>query len=108
MKIRPSTSGVGAIAFLAQSLCLKCRTHHLAMSKITVEEVSKNLPTILEQVAKGEEVLLVQDGKIVARIVPPLTREEWIERAEKLRQSIQLKGEPMSQTVIKMRSEERY
>lgn len=78
------------------------------MSKISVEEATKNLQAILEQVAKGEEVLLVKDGKIVARIVPPLTREQRIERMAKFRQSIQLKGEPMSQTVIKLRSEQRY
>jgi antitoxin (DNA-binding transcriptional repressor) of toxin-antitoxin stability system len=78
------------------------------MSKISVEEATKNLQAILEQVAKGEEVLLVQDGKIVARIVPPLTREQWIAMRDRSRDSIQLKGEPMSQTVIKLRSEERY
>ncbi|MFB2974267.1 type II toxin-antitoxin system Phd/YefM family antitoxin [Aerosakkonema sp. BLCC-F183] len=78
------------------------------MSKITVEEASQNLQAILEQVAKGEEVSLWQDGKVVARLVPPLTKEEWLAKMDKFRASIQIKGEPMSQTVIKLRQEERY
>ncbi len=78
------------------------------MSKFTVEEASQNLQAVLEQVAKGEEAILWQDGKVVARVVPPLTKEEWLAKRDKSRASIQLKGEPMSQTVIRLRQEERY
>ncbi|MFB2918341.1 type II toxin-antitoxin system Phd/YefM family antitoxin [Aerosakkonema funiforme] len=78
------------------------------MSKITVEEASQNLQAILEQVAKGEEVILVQEGKPVARIVPPLSNEQRLAELKKFRDSIQVKGEPMSQTVIRLRQEERY
>jgi antitoxin (DNA-binding transcriptional repressor) of toxin-antitoxin stability system len=78
------------------------------MAKISVEEVGENLPAILEQVARGEEVILVQQGKIVARVVPPLTEEQWLASMREFRASIELKGEPMSQTVIELRQEERY
>ncbi|MFB2893017.1 type II toxin-antitoxin system Phd/YefM family antitoxin [Aerosakkonemataceae cyanobacterium BLCC-F50] len=78
------------------------------MSKITVEEASQNLQAILEKVAKGEEVTLLQSGKPVARIVAPLSKEQWLNKMDKFRASIELKGEPMSQTVIKLRQEERY
>ena len=78
------------------------------MSKITVEEASQNLQAILEQVAKGEEVSLWQEGKVVARVVPPLTKEERLAKMDKFRASIQIKGEPMSQTVIRLRQEARY
>ena len=78
------------------------------MSKITVEEASQNLQAILEQVAKGQEVSLWQEGKVVARVVPPLTKEERLAKRDKSRASIKLKGEPMSQTVIRLRQEERY
>ena len=78
------------------------------MSKITVEEASQNLQAILEKVAKGEEVTLVQEGKAVAKIVPPLSKEQWLTKMDKFRDSIQLKGEPMSQTVVRLRQEERY
>jgi antitoxin (DNA-binding transcriptional repressor) of toxin-antitoxin stability system len=78
------------------------------MAKISVEEVGENLPAILEQVARGEEVILVQQGKIVARVVPPLTEEQWLASRKQLRDSLQVKGEPLSETVIKLRQEERY
>ncbi|MCL1473327.1 type II toxin-antitoxin system Phd/YefM family antitoxin [Argonema antarcticum] len=78
------------------------------MSKITVEEASQNLQAILEQVAKGQEVSLWQEGRVVARVVPPLTNEEWLAKRDKSRASIKLKGEPISQTVIRLRQEERY
>jgi prevent-host-death family protein len=78
------------------------------MPKISVEEASQNLQALLDQVAKGEEVILVQEGKEVARLVPPQTKEEWLASMREFRASIQIKGEPMSQTVIRLRQEERY
>ena len=46
------------------------------MPAITVEEAKQNLQAILEKVAKGEEVTIVQEGKVVARVVPPLSKEQ--------------------------------
>ena len=37
------------------------------MSQISVEEASRNLKKLLEQVATGEEVILVEQDRIVAR-----------------------------------------
>ncbi len=78
------------------------------MSKISVEEASRNLKAILEQVAKGEEVILVEKDKPVARLVPPESREEWLASMKEFRASLRVKGEPLSATVIKARQEERY
>ncbi len=78
------------------------------MSKISVEEASRNLKAILEQVAKGEEVILVEKDKPVARLVPPQSREEWLASMKEFRASLRVKGEPLSATVIKARQEERY
>ncbi len=46
------------------------------MSKVSVEEASRNLKALLEQVAAGEEVILVEQDKPVARLVPPPTVSE--------------------------------
>lgn len=78
------------------------------MSKISVEEASRNLKAILEQVAKGEEVILVEKDKPVARLVPLQSREEWLARIKEFRASLRVKGEPLSATVFKARQEERY
>lgn len=78
------------------------------MSKISVEEASRNLKALLEQVGKGEEVILVQEDKPVARLVPPQTKEQWLVSMKEFRDSLQVEGEPLSATAIKARQEERY
>ncbi len=39
------------------------------MLKISVEEATINFKNILEQVAKGEEVILLEENQIVARLI---------------------------------------
>ncbi|MCW6052746.1 type II toxin-antitoxin system prevent-host-death family antitoxin [Microcoleus sp. A2-C5] len=78
------------------------------MPAISVEEAKQNLQAILEKVTKGEEVTIVQEGKVVARVVPPLSKEEWLARHKVFRNSINVKGEPLSATVIRLREEARY
>jgi prevent-host-death family protein len=41
------------------------------MQTATIEEVQAQLPTLLEQVAKGEEVVIVSAGEPVGRLIPP-------------------------------------
>jgi prevent-host-death family protein len=77
------------------------------MSKVSVEEAARNLKALLEQVAAGEEVILVERDKPVARLVPPSTKEEVLAKMKQLRNCLSIKGEPLSQTVIKARQEER-
>lgn len=78
------------------------------MVKIDVEEAARNLKSLLEQVAQGEEVILVEQDKEVARLVPPQTREQWLARSKAFRESLQVKGEPLSATVIRARQGEHY
>lgn len=77
------------------------------MPKISVEEAARNLKALLEQVAAGEEVILVERDKPVARLVPPSTKEEVLAKMKQFRNCLSIKGEPLSQTVIKARQEER-
>ena len=78
------------------------------MSKVSVEEAVRNLKALLEQVAAGEEVIIIEQDKPVARLVPPSTEEEIFADIKQFRESLSLKGESLSQTVIKARQEERY
>lgn len=78
------------------------------MSKITVEEAARNLKALLEQVAKGEEVILVEQGKAVARLVPLQAKEQWLASRKVFRNALQVKGESLSTTMIRSRREERY
>lgn len=76
------------------------------MSKVSVEEAARNLKALLEQVAAGEEIILVEQDKPVARLVPPSTKEEVLANMKQFRDSLSVTGEPLSQTVIKARQEE--
>ncbi len=73
------------------------------MSKVSVEEAARNLKALLEQVAAGEEVILVDRDKPVARLVPPSTEKDLLADMKQFRESLAVTGEPLSQTVIKAR-----
>lgn len=77
------------------------------MLEVNVDEVAVNLLTLLEQVAKGEEIIIVQQNQAIARLVPAQTRSPWLARNRKLRNSLHLKGEPLSATIITARQGER-
>lgn len=78
------------------------------MLKITVEEAARNLKSLLEQVAKGEEVILLEQNKTVARLVPPLSKEQRLAIIKQFRDSLVIKGEALSATVINARKEESH
>ena len=78
------------------------------MFRVSVEEATRNLKALLERVAKGEEVIIVEQGKAVACLVPLQAKQQWLASMEVFRDSLQVEGEPLSTTVIKARQEERY
>jgi len=75
--------------------------------RISVEEAAMNLKSLLELVARGEEVILLDQDKAVARLVPPLQKEQRLATMKKFRESLAIKGESLSATVINARIEER-
>lgn len=77
------------------------------MLKISVEEATINFKHLLEQVAKGEEVILLEDDRVVARLVPPQKKEQHLASMKKFRDALNVKGESLSATVINARVEER-
>lgn len=78
------------------------------MLKISVEEAAINLKNLLEQVAKGEEVILLEDNQVVARLVPPQKKEQRLASMKQFRDALVVKGEPLSTTVVNTRIEERH
>lgn len=76
------------------------------MVKISIENLETNLKAILDRVAQGEEIILVEGSQEVARIVPPKNRKEWVLQRKRLRASILLTGEPLSATIIQSRQGE--
>ncbi|MBN3963292.1 hypothetical protein [Nostoc sp. NMS8] len=77
------------------------------MLRISVEEAAIDLKSLLERVARGEEVILLEQDKAVARLVPPLHKEERLASMKQFRDSLAIKGESLSATVINARTEER-
>jgi antitoxin (DNA-binding transcriptional repressor) of toxin-antitoxin stability system len=69
------------------------------MLKISVEEASRDLKALVERVAQGEEVTLVEQDQAVAQLVRPQSRSQLASMRE-FRDSLQVKGEPLSATVI--------
>jgi prevent-host-death family protein len=78
------------------------------MTQITIEEATKNLSNILEQVAKGEQFILMKEGKEVARLLPPQQVRKAFPSLNSFRKSIVLKGSTMSTTILEERENERY
>lgn len=83
------------------------------MLKVNVEEAAANLKALLEQVANGEEIILIQQDQEIARLIPfqtraPQTREQWLARTRKFRSTLQVQGEPLSATIVRARQGERY
>ncbi|MEH1909201.1 type II toxin-antitoxin system Phd/YefM family antitoxin [Nostoc sp.] len=76
------------------------------MLRISVEEAAMNLKSFLERVARGEEVILLEQDKAVARLVAFRQKEQRLATMKKFRDSLAIKGESLSATVINVRTEE--
>jgi prevent-host-death family protein len=79
------------------------------MTEVGVREARGRLSELLNEVASGGEVKIVRRGKEIARLVPPpKPKPGRFPSRRALRDSIKLKGEPMSKTILRMREEARY
>ncbi len=78
------------------------------MGPVNLKEARRRLGYLVRAAERGESTVITRRGKTVARIVPAgETPHREFPDFEQFRQSIVLKGEPLSQTVISMRREER-
>lgn len=77
------------------------------MRAIQIKQARNQLRAVLDRVAAGEVVILMRRQKEVARLIPPRRTKRALPSLARFRQSIHLKGTPMSAEVVKARDEER-
>jgi prevent-host-death family protein len=75
---------------------------------VAIREVRSNLRRLIERAAAGEEIVILQRGKEVARLLPPKRESKPFPDLTAFRESIALKGEPLSETVIHERRAARF
>jgi prevent-host-death family protein len=79
------------------------------MLEIDLKELRTKLRLVIQQVEAGEEIRITRRGKEVARLVPPpVQTPPPLPDLTEFRASIKLRGEGLSETVIKARREARY
>jgi antitoxin (DNA-binding transcriptional repressor) of toxin-antitoxin stability system len=78
--------------------------------QISLTEASAELVSLVEAALIGEEVVILKDNQPIIKLTllePSQKRSYWLARNRKFRNSLQVKGEPLSTTVIKARQGER-
>ena len=81
--------------------------------KISAKEARKRFSEILNLVSVGEEIFITRRGKVEAKLIRHEEKDQIKNRKRfpdltAFRQSIVIKGEPLSETVIRSRKEERF
>jgi antitoxin (DNA-binding transcriptional repressor) of toxin-antitoxin stability system len=76
--------------------------------RVSVDEMMNNFEFLLERVAAGKEITLVEGDREVARLLPPRAREERIAQTKAFRDAFAVRGESLSATVVRERQGERY
>ncbi len=78
------------------------------MRTVSVREARQKLKTLLDDVAAGEEIVLVRRGKAVARLVPAGAAVQCLPSLADFRHSIELRGTTLGEELTAAREEERY
>ena len=79
------------------------------MKTVQLSEARRGLSDLVRAAERGESVTITRRGKEVARLVPPEKEvRKPLPDLTEFRKSIEIKGKPLSQTVIDMRDEKRY
>ncbi len=79
------------------------------MLEINVEESNDSLISLLDKIVQNNEIIIKRYGKRVARLIPEKRKKKMsLPSLADFRASVQVKGKPMSRTLIEMRNEERY
>lgn len=81
--------------------------------KISVKEARKRFSEILNLVSVGEEIFITRRGKIEAKLIRHEEKDQTKNKKRfpdlsAFRKSIEIKGQPLSETVIRNRNEERF
>jgi prevent-host-death family protein len=76
--------------------------------EVNVREARAQISTLLDRIKNGEEITIVRRGKQVARLVPVDPAPRTLPDMRSFRESITIKGEPLSQILLQGRNEDRY
>ncbi len=80
------------------------------MLVVNAKEVREKFSSILDEVEKGEDIVITRRGKKVARIINININDKPtpLKALKDFRNNIKIKGESLSRTTINQRDEERY
>lgn len=76
------------------------------MTEVSVKDARSQLSRLLDRIEQGEVIIITRRGKKVAKLVSPKEGHR-LPSLKDLRDSITVKGRPLSHTVIDARDEER-
>ncbi len=76
--------------------------------KINVKNARSRFSSLLDMVEQGDEVIIIRNGKEVARMISPRTKKKRLPSLKDFRKSLHVTGKPLSAVVIEAREEERY
>lgn len=78
------------------------------MRKVTITTARRRLGALLDEVAAGEEIILVRKSRPIARLTPILNDERWLPSLEDFRRSIDVHGPTLGEELAAARKDERY
>jgi len=78
------------------------------LKKLSIREARAQFCTLIDAVSHGEPVVITRHGKKIAGLFPFKDAKKKLPSMKKFRESISVKGDTLSNTVIKQRNEERY
>ncbi|MCK9391053.1 MAG: type II toxin-antitoxin system prevent-host-death family antitoxin [Syntrophales bacterium] len=76
--------------------------------EVNVKEARIKISSLLDRTERGEDVVIIRRGKRVARLIPVGDACKRLPDLRGFRDSISVKGESLSATIIQGREEERY
>ena len=79
------------------------------MSSVNMREARKHLSSLVDAAERGEAIVITRRGRRVARLVPVADKVQGrLPDLSDFRSSIKINGNSLSESVMEMRSEERY
>lgn len=79
------------------------------MDTVSIRQAREHLSDLVAAAERGEAVTITRRGKKVARLVPVAARaKRGLPDLTEFRAGLKMKGDPLSETVVKQRAEGRY
>jgi len=78
------------------------------MKTVNIKDARTHLSDLVKLAEKGNEITITRHGKKVAKLIPATTSGKILPSLKSFRDTITVKGKPLSQLVIQERRKERY